>query len=82
MRPPRDNPYGILLLASPFVVGGIILLLRDEPENVLAPPGYYGGLVVEIATVRMQHIAGIFALVVAGIIVRLYFRVRNNGKRE
>ena len=76
MRPTRSNPYSIFILAIPFVVGGIILLLRNKPENVIAPPGYYGGLVVEIATVRMEHAAGILALMVAGIIVRLYIRVR------
>jgi len=88
MRPTRNNPYGILLLAIPFVVGGLVLLFHHGPlivpaysaGSIRAPDA--NGFVVETASISMQRVAGIFGFVVAGIIVRLYFRVRNIGKGE
>lgn len=76
----RDNPYGILVLAIPFFVGAIILLLRNEPSVVIASPVWrvpdaYGHY-VETASVTMEHVAGIFGLVVGGFIVWFYFRFR------
>ena len=79
----RDNPYGILFLAIPFVVGGIILVLRNTPGIVPAfaaggnspdAQGFY----LETTSVTMEHVGGTLALVVGGLIVWFYFRLRND----
>ncbi len=78
----RDNPYGILILTIPFVVGGILLLFADEPGIVPAYPVHGNvpdahGFYVETASVTMEHAAGVFGLVVAGLIIWFYFKVKN-----
>jgi hypothetical protein len=84
MRHTRDNPYAILILAIPFVVGGIILLLKNTPGIVPAYPVLPGsrvpdatGFYVETASVTMVHVAGCFGIVVAGIIIWFYFKIKN-----
>ena len=81
----KENPYGILLLAIPFVAGGIVLLLRNAPLLVFAYPAQ--GAVrapdantfdIETASVGMLHAGGIFGILVGGLIVWTYFRVRNS----
>ena len=81
MRPTRDDPYGILILAIPFVVGGIILPLRNIPGLIAAGPAYRVpdafNFVMETASVRMEHAAGVFGIVVGVIIISFYFKLRN-----
>ena len=75
----KDNPYSILILAIPFIVGGIILLLRNASSIVIAPPGRYTpDLVVEVASVNMVHAAGVFGVLVGTLIIWFYFRIRND----
>ena len=77
----RDNPYGILILAIPFIVGGIILLVTREPGIFVASPvprvpdANFSD--VETASVTMEHAAGLVGLIIGGIIIRIYFKVRN-----
>jgi hypothetical protein len=81
MRHTRDNPFGILILAIPFVVGGIILLSRNTPGVVAAGQAYRvsdaPNFVVETASVNMEHAAGVFGIVVGVIITWFYFKLRN-----
>jgi hypothetical protein len=73
----KDNPYGILIVAIPFVVGGILMLLQNKPGIFVAYPGRYApGFAVETASVDMMHAGGIFGLGMGGLIVWFYFKVR------
>jgi hypothetical protein len=84
MSPKRDNPYGILILALPFLAGGIILLLKTSPGVVSAfptwPPWLAPGLVVETASVSMEHAAGALAIAVGVGVIWFYFRIRNQAR--
>lgn len=73
----RDNPYGILIIALPFVIGGSIMLSKTEPGIVRAsalrmPNSFYEGEV----SVPMEHAAGVFGLVVGGALIYIYIRAR------
>jgi hypothetical protein len=75
----KENPFGILLLAIPFIVGGIILLLRTTPSVIDSPPGrYVGDRVVEMASVNLAHAAGVFGITVGGLIIWFYFKIRES----
>jgi hypothetical protein len=77
MSSEKDDPARILILAIPFIVGGIILLLRTTPSVIDSPPGrYVGDRVVEIASINMTHAAGVFGLAVGGLIIWFYFKIR------
>ena len=75
----KDKPYSILILAAPFIAGCIILLLRTGPSVVDSPPGpYLGDRVVEMASVNMTYAAGVIGLVIGGLIIWVYFKVKND----
>ena len=79
----KENPFGILFLAIPFIFGGIILLLRATPSVVDSPPGrYVGDRVVEMVSVNMEHTAGVFGLVAGGLIICFYFKIRDSGRND
>jgi len=79
MRPKKDNPWTILLIAIPFLAGGILLVLKTEPGIVRSSPAKYSqGFYVGVASVSMEHAAGIFGLIVTGLIVWVYFKVRDD----
>jgi hypothetical protein len=73
----RDNPFALLVLAFPFVMGGVILLLQRGPSLVIASPTYraFSQSTVE-ASEAMAHGAGIFGVVVGCILAGIYFRIR------
>jgi hypothetical protein len=74
----KDNPFSILILAIPFIAGGIILLLRSTPTVVVASPARYAfNQDIEIASVNMTHAAGIFGLAIGGLIIWVYFKIRD-----
>ena len=75
--PNRDNPFGILILALPFVLGGIILLLQTKPGVVVASPAYRApGYAVETASVPMEHAAGVVGLSIGCVLAWFYIRAR------
>ena len=75
----KDNPYSILILAVPFIAGGIILLTRTTPTVFDSPPGrYVGDRVVEIASVNTAHATGLIALAIGGLIIWFYFKIRDS----
>ena len=78
----RDNPRAVLLLAIPFLLGGVMLLISPRPIPVVASP--VRGRVpdansyeVETASVPMERAGGVLGIIVAGIIVGTYFKIRD-----
>jgi hypothetical protein len=77
MRPKRDDPFGLLILAAPFVVGGIILLFQRGPSLVVASPAHYAPSHVAVeASEPMMHVIGAIGVIVGGWLVGLYTTIR------
>ena len=78
MLPKKDDPLNILILAIPFLAGGIIMLLRNSPGIIRAYPAYRspGSFVGEVS-VPTEHAAGVVGLIIGGLIILFYFRIRN-----
>jgi hypothetical protein len=73
----RDNPFGILVLAAPFIAGGIILLFQKGPSLMIASPTYRApGQTIVDASESMAHGAGIFGIIIGSILVGIYLRMR------
>jgi hypothetical protein len=81
-----NNPYEILLLATPFILGGILLLLKTGGAavvihggaNSVRARGSYNGVI----DASMVHDIGIIGLVIGGALVLLYLYVRRELSRD
>ena len=82
MDKPRNNPYEILLFAAPFLLAGIMLLLKSGPAAILA----HGSTTKGQSTMRygtysdainpsMVHTIGVIALVIGCGLVWFYFYI-------
>lgn len=75
----KDNPYSILILAIPFIAGGIILLLQTQSGVFVASPERHAQYQsIESASPNMMHGAGIVGLLVGALIIWFYFKVRDS----
>jgi hypothetical protein len=88
-RSKPNNPYQILLLAVPFILGGILLLLQTGSAaieiNPLSPSGKFEapGLYQEAVSASMQHWLGAIGVLVGAGILGFYFYVRGQiGKNS
>jgi hypothetical protein len=66
-----------LVLAFPFLMGGIILLFQKGPSVVIASPTRqaWSQTIIE-ASESMAHGAGVLGIVVGGILVGIYLQMR------
>jgi hypothetical protein len=73
----KDNPIGILFIAAPFIIGGILMLFQKGPSLVIAAPAHHAMSTATVeASETMIHAGGMLGVAVGGIIVGMYFRVR------
>ena len=78
MSSKKDNPYSLLILAVPFIAGGIILLFRTTPTMFDSPPGRFVGYrVIETVSLNTAHATGLIGLVIGGFITWFYFKIRD-----
>jgi hypothetical protein len=81
----NGNPYGILILAAPFILGGMILLLKNgagavviRPSDNLRTMGSYNAVIDP----SMVHDIGIIGLLIGITLVLFYFYVRGEIGRN
>jgi hypothetical protein len=79
---PKNNPLEVLVVAALFFFPGLSLLFQREPIIAFqqsfrhAPSGVTG------MSPHGAHIFGVLAIAVALIIVRFYFRLRAEIRRD
>jgi len=91
-KPPRDDreessndPYEILILAAPFILGGIILLLHTGAGLISAHRANAGatdstlrrGIYRDVIDPPLVHAIGVIGLVIGVGLVLFYFYVRS-----
>jgi hypothetical protein len=72
-----SDPTGLLILAAPFVIGGILLLFQKGPSLVTASPARYAPTHTTVeASETMMHSIGALGVVVGGGLVGFYIKIR------
>jgi hypothetical protein len=80
--------YRIILIAIPFIVGGILLLLKTSPVPVIGgafsiPGQVKEGTDIEIMSPPMSHLAGTIGILIGIFIVGFYGYLRRQiGKKS
>lgn len=83
----RGNPWELLAIAALIFVPGVIMLVQRQP--MIAFPQAYGSSrdpsprqAIEVISPAAAHIFGALAIVVAALIVLLYFWARRAIARD
>jgi uncharacterized integral membrane protein len=73
----NNNPYAILILACPFLLGGLILVLK---KNAAAAVGHIrAGTMIDPPAVRD---IGIMGLVIGGALILVYFYILRELRKD
>jgi len=76
-EPSTSNPYEILVLAAPFIIGGVILLLK-EGQSAVVVRGSKVGIISPLGV----HWFGMAALIFGFALLVLYLCLRHKLRKD
>lgn len=78
-----DDPYKILFIAIPFLIGGTLCLLQKRSAAVMIHPEHHApGSYHDTISPSMQHSFGVAEIAIGVSIVLFYFYLRRQIRKE